>query len=653
MLTRTELHIDGDRFCDSRGRRVFLRGVSVGGCTKSPLGSHTAQPDYLSSPVSFVNRPFPLSEADSHFSRLASYGLTVIRLLVTWEAIEHSAPGVYDNQFLDYIQKLVRCAGTHGLSIVIDPHQDAWSRWTGGDGAPKWTLEMVGFDLENLWETKAAVTHCEALLSGTLYPPMVWPNNYLLFAASTMFTIFFSGKRFAPKLIHSDGSHMQDFLQGSFCRAFALLARYLKDEPNVLGFEAMNEPHAGFVTAAGCRFDKFQGRTEIGWKMTPWEATQVANGATLKIPVWQGLKQFSRYETVNQGGKRVWREGVECTWKSHGVWASGKLLDPFYFNMKSGENFQTSHMLPFWKNFASAIREEISDSLIFTGPAIDLSNPRIHSATAEDRILGQVWAPHWYDSLTLLTRQFRSWLGFSLSSMIPVMVFSPLVARGFTADLVATKKGGDAVGPTVVGEIGVPWCGTADSTAHALDKSLAAAERAGVDGVIIWNYAPSHSSELGDCWNGEDLSIYSEGELRIPTAVRPYVKCLSGVVEKMMFDFVSKRFELFFTSSGGECVESEIYIPRLHFPSPAVSCVGGEWRMQDQILIFTRDSKATRHSISVRTWKFLSLLFPAWDVTRVASRGRLSVVAQSLLIRTFLKSWKFLPAAGSSQALLP
>ena len=608
QLTREELRLDGDRFCDSKGRRVFLRGVSLGGCSKSPVGTHTGLPDYLTSTVSFVNRPFPLSDADFHFSRLASYGLTVIRLLVTWEAIEHEAPGVYDIEYLEYIRKLVQCARSHGLCIVVDPHQDAWSRWTGGDGAPKWTLEIVGFDLDNLWETKAAITHSEALRSSTPYPPMVWPNNYLLFAASTMFTIFFSGKRFAPKLFHS-GLHMQDFLQDSFCRAFARLASYLKDEPNVLGFEAMNEPHAGFVTAAGCRFDKFQGRTEIGWKMSPWEATQVANGATLKIPVWQGLKQFSRYETVNAGGKRAWREGVACIWNVHGVWSEGQLLEPNYFNLKSGESFQTSQMLPFWKKFASAIREEISDSLILTGPAIDLSNPRIHYATEADKIDGQVWAPHWYDSLTLLTRQFRSWLGFSLSGSIPVLVFSPLVTRGFTADLVATKKGGQAVGPTVIGEIGVPWCGTAEATAHALDKSLTAAERADVDGVILWNYAPDHSVELGDCWNGEDLSIVSQGQLRIPSAVRPYVIRLAGVVEKMSFDFACKRFELAFTSSSKDFDQSEIYIPRLHFPSPSVSCVGGNWRMQEQILTFTRNPTAVCHSISVRTWKFLTLYF--------------------------------------------
>lgn len=42
--------------------------------------------------VSFVNRPFPLVEAEMHFERLARWGCQILRVLVPWEALEHSGP---------------------------------------------------------------------------------------------------------------------------------------------------------------------------------------------------------------------------------------------------------------------------------------------------------------------------------------------------------------------------------------------------------------------------------------------------------------------------------------------------------------------------------------------------------------------------------
>ena len=94
-----------------------------------------------------MGRPFPLQEADEHLDRLRAWGLTFLRLLVPWEAVEHAGPGQYDEEYLAYLRAVVERAGHYGIDVFIDPHQDVWSRWTGGDGAPGWTLEAVGFDL--------------------------------------------------------------------------------------------------------------------------------------------------------------------------------------------------------------------------------------------------------------------------------------------------------------------------------------------------------------------------------------------------------------------------------------------------------------------------------------------------------------------------
>lgn len=200
MLESDWLGRDGNRLVDQHGRSVILRGVSLSGNCKHPVGeaSHTLDSSALDShrSVSFVGRPFPLEELDEHFSRLARNGWTFVRLVVPWEAIEHAGPGVYDDAFIDYIYALVSAMPRYGLRCSIDAHQDVWSRLSGGSGAPGmcwkniagynsilstksgWTLELAGFSLPGLSATHAVHLHGMNLDSNDP-PPSVWPVGML------------------------------------------------------------------------------------------------------------------------------------------------------------------------------------------------------------------------------------------------------------------------------------------------------------------------------------------------------------------------------------------------------------------------------------------------------------------------------------------
>ena len=58
--------------------------------------------------------------------------------------------------------------------------------WTGGDGAPAWTLNCVGFDILSLHASGAAFTHQGYLAENgadAILPRMTWPSNHHKLAA--------------------------------------------------------------------------------------------------------------------------------------------------------------------------------------------------------------------------------------------------------------------------------------------------------------------------------------------------------------------------------------------------------------------------------------------------------------------------------------
>lgn len=87
----SKVHTEGVHFKDEHERFLSLRGVNVCANSKlptSPNGStHLREGFFNHRDVSFLDRPFPLSEADEHFGRLRSWGLTFLRLLVPWETL--------------------------------------------------------------------------------------------------------------------------------------------------------------------------------------------------------------------------------------------------------------------------------------------------------------------------------------------------------------------------------------------------------------------------------------------------------------------------------------------------------------------------------------------------------------------------------------
>ncbi|MCC6806098.1 MAG: cellulase family glycosylhydrolase [Deltaproteobacteria bacterium] len=192
--TPAPLHADGPYFKDELGRVVLLRGVNVAGDSKVP--------------------PFMTITDASQLDPLPGFGLNVVRLLFTWEAFEPS-PCTYDEAYLAYFERVTSWAGARGLYVIVDFHQDAFSRFSidgCGEGFPEWAV------------LSSLPTHA--------------PDNGRACEAWGIKMVFDSTHLDTWTAFHRD-------LEGARTRFLAMVSRVaarMSSHPNVIGYDVLNEP---------------------------------------------------------------------------------------------------------------------------------------------------------------------------------------------------------------------------------------------------------------------------------------------------------------------------------------------------------------------------------------------------------------------------
>lgn len=586
------ISIDGPWFKDDLGRTLFLRGVNLGGSSKVP-----AMPDgatfrkegfFDHRHVSFVNRPFPLAEADEHFSRLKSWGFNILRFLVTWEAVEHSGPGIYDDEYLAYLRAVIEKAGEYGFIVFIDPHEDVWSRFSGGDGAPGWTFELLGMNIEKFKDTGAAIVH---QTHGDPFPRMIWATNNNKFAAATLFTLFFGGHDFAPQTT-IEGVPVQEFLQAHYIHSMVKVAETLRDLPCVIGFNTLNEPARGYIELKDLH--SHFGELQMGISPTPWQSFQLASGIPQKVDVldrtYFGVKKTGEH-LLNPGGETIWLPGFKDIWQENGLWGAGvdgqpELLQPNYFSEVNGNTFDflQRHYLPFMVRVAREIRKVNPDLIIFIDNIPTFQPPRINPDDM-DRI---VFEDHWYDGVSLLFKRYSPLLGYD-TLRDRIVLGASAIQKAFNRallepKLISREKLNDA--PVLIGEIGIPYdmsgkkaytTGNFSEQEKTFDRSMKALE-ANLLSYTLWNYTSDNTNQRGDLWNDEDLSIFSRDQQADPgdinsggralkAVVRPYPVRTAGTPVSLKFDYRSGDFEYQYLAEDSLNAPTEFYLPLLQYPA--------------------------------------------------------------------------------------
>ncbi|CAG0930414.1 hypothetical protein TFLX_01724 [Thermoflexales bacterium] len=585
------IRTQGPWFVDEHGRTVMLRGVNLAGSSKVPIGfpTHRREGFFDQRRVSFVGRPFPLEEADEHFARLREWGLTFLRFVVTWEAIEHAGPGQYDEAYLNYLVQIIDKARQYDIRLFIDPHQDVWGRFSGGDGAPGWTYEAVGFAPEHFAETGAAVVHAT---HGDPLPRMIWPTNYDKLAAATMFTLFFGGNDFAPHFM-IEGEPAQEFLQRHFINAMKQVAQRVKNLPNVVGFDSFNEPSLGYI---GLRdLGRHPNILRNGAMPTPFEGMLLGAGHAREVSVYAMTllgSLWRRKRLLNPQGVRAWREGYDCLWKQQGVWevdAHGqpRLLKPDYFTRVNGQLIDppNDYLKPFIRRYAREIRSAagVPHAIIFV-ENVALANSLKWKAEDAPHIVN---AAHWYDVLTIYFKQY--WAFLAADPITQKFVLGNRRARRMFVQQLRNIKQWSADGmdevPTLIGEFGLPFdlgkkqayrTGKYEAHVHALDAYFTALD-ANLLNWTLWNYTPDNTNARGDCWNDEDFSIFSRDQQTNPqdihsggraleAVVRPYARAIAGEPLRMSFDRKTRHFELEFRHAAQVSAPTEIFVPNYQYP---------------------------------------------------------------------------------------
>lgn len=626
-MTLPPLHIAEDRFVDALGRQVLLRGVNLGGDCKVPQPhGGTQYPSDFSDhrTVSFVGRPFPLAEADDHFARLRAWGFNCLRLLATWEAIEHEGPGCYDHDYLHYMRALCERAGAAGFYVFIDMHQDVWSRMSGGDGAPGWTFEAVGLDFRRFDAAGAAIVmqrrydYAAAQARQDGYPQMIWHRNYRLPANGIMWTLFWAGNRVVPDF-RIAGMPAQDWLQEHFFNAAMALARELRDMPHVIGFDMLNEPGLGWLGQPLSQPRRDQRLP--GPALTPLDALAIARGIPTEVAVLRDGRETGR-ERFNEGGQPIWRDAA-CPFEQAGIYRlrDGR-AEPLKEDAFGGIDISEEIFAPFFRQAAHLMRRLRPDWLLMAqidplGAFVGRPFPRRMPAQTAS-------VAHWYDFTTLSTKHFDA--ARSVDLLTGEVSEGPDALRArYARQLGQLKQAAAAVEggmPALVGEFGIPFdlddglayrqwaAGDRNAFAphiqalelmyEALDEHLLSSTQ--------WNYTAGNRNDLriGDQWNQEDLSIYSvdqstagdplSGGRAVAGFARPYARAVQGRLLAQHYRRDAGLFEVRFEADPAIAAPTLLALPLAQFPGGySVRTEGAplRWRIDGALLTLWADAPGT------------------------------------------------------------
>ena len=289
------------------------------------------------------------TEGARAFSAMRDWGLNCIRLGVIWDGLEPQ-PGVYDETYLQGIDRQISWARAHGLYVFLDMHQDLYSIQYA-DGTPEWATLTDG--------------------APHIADSPVWSDAYFTSPAVQTALDHFWHNTPAP-----DGVGIQEH----YARAWSKLAERYATDSTIIGYDLMNEPFPGALAtqAQGLMFQR--GAELLG---DPEHAgTPSAESLALLWATPEGRSAaLGLLDNVD-----IYTQIVDA-------------VQPLY------AGFERTKLMGMYRRVASAIRQ-VDPNHILLLEATMASNMGVRSAiepltlASGDRDPLQAYAPHGYDLVT-------------------------------------------------------------------------------------------------------------------------------------------------------------------------------------------------------------------------------------------------------------
>lgn len=552
----------GGTIYDAQKRRRFFRGMVV----DIPQTKHDIR----------IEQNIPLEDADAHFSRLRTLGCTLLIWNLAWESVEPTADE-YDEEYLAQLRLVLKKAEEYNLFVIVRPVMEGWSRWTGGVGAPRWTLDAAGIDVEKLAICSRAFS--DYTKENAL--DMAQVNPFQEYARSTMFSLFWNGRTFAPELV-VDGDNIQDYLQSHYIAAMKHTARRIKDCNAVIGFSFMGGAHHGFIGTRNIS-ETYPADTAVRpgtleHDVSPFNMVQVANGGSIEYKKPGGkfakLRPPATVTFSCDGG--IFKDGSICPWEQACVWHkdnTGKaILDkPDFFNMENLD-FTEQLLKPFQREFVAAFQKKHDHYVFLAEPTTagqhvrwkhDGTSCKEQSVAAEKE--GGVLSEHDAEAAKIIAMFTVPHLAKTRGSSFDVEEFE----KSLQAEIRSQESMIPAVG----------FCNVAGIDATAKETGSQGALQT-EQFSLVYNFLDKHfASCLLNCYRlgtTRSDSIYDDERRAVRLEkgfCRPYVCALNGTPVNMLFTRKpAPAFELEWDALPQETgtdtnFSTEIFIPSAWFPN--------------------------------------------------------------------------------------